>query len=131
MDRQLAIHRRGNLRIACLRPQPPRSTRRPHSCIPCYPVDPSIWRRTRYIRSEIPRWSFDKNPVIQQLCHHHDPLVNGHRDAVRKIAALPILCVSRLDHSVLAVASKSSPRFDICSLGGAGVGLERVSQYQC
>lgn len=54
----------------------------------------------------------------------------GYRHAVRAISSLPILCLYRLDDTVLAMESWSPSNLNIRSLGGARMGVERVSEYR-
>ena len=67
-----------------------------------------------------------------QIIHHDcDVELTSHRLAMRQVLALPIFRLSRMGHSVPSLACRGSPGPHLCSMGAAGVGLERLSQHEC
>jgi hypothetical protein len=124
MDCQLALHRRRNIPlegvligsdiaayilIGYLRRNMAETIRREHVPLP-----------SKYS----PRKAAD-SPLVELTYHDRDVELTGHWLALRQVLALSILCLSRMGHSIPALARRSASCFDIRRVGIAGMGVER------
>ena len=130
MDCQLALCYGGGFSIGFFLGQSCRFTLRYRPRFPRDSLDSPSRSRLQFIFSPIHPRLYTQLPLVHRLCHYNAPHIDCHRHALRKIAALSILRIPRLGHSILAVASEPPPRVDLRDLGGARVGLECVPQYQ-
>lgn len=65
-----------------------------------------------------------------RICHDHGADCDDDRLPVREESALPVLRLHCLVDAVSAVAGGAASSGRVCDLGGAGGGLERVSEHR-
>ena len=72
----------------------------------------------------------DLPPRYSDLYHDNYFELPDYRTIMRAKSALPILCIHSVVYTVLTVEIRAPPNPDICGLGSAGMGMERISKYE-